>query len=277
MNFSSLRRTFFPAAVVSGVVFSVTTLPLATMRDQDMVIQFQEEPVFTGTLDELAVPYLGVATVLSTGVGLATMALLGWQYTSRKSSKIEEQVSELQQSLQERESLLEELRFSENRLGRSELSFFLQDEEEVPLHAFQSVTADSEPMFTVVQDSPELLTSEMQPLVEPVVQSVPAVKANPVIDAEPTQPAVAQPAPAVARQVMASIKAAQPKAVAMAAMPAAQVYNGYHRSVAAVESVEEAPVAQADANTSAQLGELLAYLKQVMTEVEKLKTGTAVS
>jgi hypothetical protein len=139
------------SALLSGIVFAAATLPLTMMGSQPITIKVSEEPVFSGRFEELSTPYLALTTVLSLGVGAATFGLLGWQLSSRKLSHAEEQIAALRQQIQEKEALLEHLKFSETKLQTTGLNLFLEPETAVPQSTpmsplrVQSVSAQRQP------------------------------------------------------------------------------------------------------------------------------------
>ncbi|MBD0387525.1 MAG: hypothetical protein ICV54_13635 [Nostoc sp. C3-bin3] len=103
------------------------SLPLATLGDKQIAIKFQEEPVFYGKLRDIAIPYVVFATALSVGSGISALALCGWRNSSSKSAKIQQELSNLEQHLQQKEALLKEWEVSEPRLQISGLNAFLDD------------------------------------------------------------------------------------------------------------------------------------------------------
>ncbi|MCJ8278775.1 MAG: hypothetical protein MJK14_02220, partial [Rivularia sp. ALOHA_DT_140] len=109
-------------------VFSVRTVPLALIGDKQININFQEETLFFGKLRDVALPYVVVATGLSLGAGISTIAISGWRKSSRKSSKVEEKISQLELQLQQKEELLKEFKLSETRLQVSGLNNFLEEQ-----------------------------------------------------------------------------------------------------------------------------------------------------
>lgn len=131
MTLSALQKFILPPVIAAGVVFSALSFPLATLGDKQVVIKFQEEPIFHGKLRDIATPYVVFATVLSIGAGISAAAVSGWQRSSRKSAEFRQELSGLEKHLQEKEVLLKELKLSESRLQVSGLSNFL--DEEVPL------------------------------------------------------------------------------------------------------------------------------------------------
>jgi chromosome segregation ATPase len=138
MTVSPLKKALLPSLLISGAIFSSLTLPLAVFGAQPLVIQLQEEPIFVGKLKDIAAPYVGLATLLSAGAGIASLTMGAWQQSSRKADKLEEHLSNLQQQLQETEGQLETLKLSETRLRATGLGEFL-DEVEVAGQAIAAV------------------------------------------------------------------------------------------------------------------------------------------
>lgn len=157
MTVSPFKKALLPSLLVSGAVFSSLTLPLAIFGAQPLVIQLQEEPIFVGKLKDIAAPYVGLATLLSTGAGVASLTMGAWQQSSRKANKLEERLSSLQQQLQETEGQLETLKLSEIRLQAVGLGAFL-DEVEV---AGQAVSPVEEP---VVQAAASQVATAIHPV-----------------------------------------------------------------------------------------------------------------
>ncbi len=127
MTLSALQKFLLPPAIASLSVFSLMSLPLATLGDKQIAIKFQEEPVFYGKLRDIAIPYVVFATALSVGSGISALALCGWRNSSSKSAKIQQELSNLEQHLQQKEALLKEWEVSEPRLQISGLNAFLDD------------------------------------------------------------------------------------------------------------------------------------------------------
>lgn len=128
MSGSPLKKFVLTPVVISASVFAVLTLPLALLGNKSVTIKLQEDPVFYGQLRDVAAPYLGLAGTLALGSGMASVALAGWRHSKRKSEEVEAQLSGLAQHLQEKETQLETLKFSEARLEASGLMVFLDEE-----------------------------------------------------------------------------------------------------------------------------------------------------
>ncbi|MCC5605539.1 hypothetical protein LC612_01695 [Nostoc sp. CHAB 5834] len=128
MTLSALQKFLLPPAIASLSVFSLMSFPLATLGDKQIAIKFQEEPIFYGKLRDIAIPYVVFATALSIGSGISALAFCGWRNSSSKSAKIQQELSNLEQHLQQKETLLKEWQISEPRLQISGLSAFLDDE-----------------------------------------------------------------------------------------------------------------------------------------------------
>jgi hypothetical protein len=156
MTNSILKKFVLTPALLSAAAFATLTLPLALFGSKPITIQLQKEPIFQGQLRDVATPYLGLATVFSLGVGIASIAVTGWQLATRKSSQVEAQLSAIAQHLQEKEAQLEALKLSDSRLEASGLSAFI--DEDLPLEQLVNTKATSpdepprvEPMVIISQ------------------------------------------------------------------------------------------------------------------------------
>jgi len=184
MTGSPLKKFLFTPIILSTAIFSALTLPLAFFGDQEVTIQLQEEPVHHGKLRDVAMPYLGLASVLGVGTGIATIAVSGWRQSSKKSAQAEEQLSDLERNLQEKEQLLEELKLSKSRLAAAGLNNFLEKEGE--------------------QESGLLSENEDQPLVEETVKPEPEIVPPSENEAEPLVEETVKPQPALTPTVVTS-------------------------------------------------------------------------
>ncbi len=209
MTGSPLKKFLFTPIILSTAVFSALTLPLAFFGDQEVTIQLQEEPVHHGKLRDIATPYLGLASVLGVGTGIATIAVTGWRQSSKKSAQAEEQLSDLERNLQEKEQLLEELQLSKSRLAAAGLNNFLEQEKEDESESVQLSENEAQPVVeATVQPEPEIVQlseNEAQSLIEETVKPQPAliptvVKSEKQPMSDPfiitTQPFYTQPATA---------------------------------------------------------------------------------
>ena len=124
----SIKKFLLQALVIPGTVFCAATLPLAVWGSERVAIEFQDEPVFTGQLRQIASPYLALATAVSIGAGLAGVATAGWQQSHQKSARDEQELSALRQALKEKEIEIENLKVSDSRLAAFGLSSFLEDD-----------------------------------------------------------------------------------------------------------------------------------------------------
>lgn len=132
MTLSALQKFFFPSIVSAVTVFSAMSFPLVTLGDKQTVIKFQEEVIFDGKLRDIAAPYVILATAMSIGAGIFTIAVCGWQYSARKSTEFQQELSGLEKHLEEKEAQLQEFKVSESRLQVSGLTTFLDDEAPFP-------------------------------------------------------------------------------------------------------------------------------------------------
>ena len=254
MTFSSLHQSLIPSVLLSGAVFGAATLPLAALSSNTISIDVPDQSVFSGTVDDLAVPYLGLAAAASLGVGMISISMAGWRSSSRRSAELEEKAQELQRHLQEKEAELEALKFSEQRLQPELVENFLYYESEYrSAHAATMDHANNGTARYAITSS-----------------SAPEMPSNGVSRAP--------------HQVMASIKTGPTTSVSPAAphpvsAPTAGSTPSVHKvqsSTYAQSSAGSLPTAQAiQEATSEQLSELLDYLKQVMVQMEQRKGSTA--
>ncbi|BAY85478.1 hypothetical protein NIES267_49780 [Calothrix parasitica NIES-267] len=128
MSLSALTKFILPPVFASAAVFSVMTVPLALIGDKQININFQEETLFFGKLRDVALPYVVVATGMSLGAGISAIAISGWRKSTRKSTEVEQQISQLEVQLQQKEELLKEFKLSETRLQVSGLNNFLDEQ-----------------------------------------------------------------------------------------------------------------------------------------------------
>lgn len=141
MSLSALRKFVLPPVMTAAAVFSILSFPLAMLGDKPINIRFEDEPIFDGRLRDVAPPYVVIVTALSLGAGVAAAAICGWQSSSRKSSKIEQQLSTLEENLEQKDKLLKEFKLSDSRLQVSGLTSFLNDEVPFDQAANQRVPA----------------------------------------------------------------------------------------------------------------------------------------
>ena len=168
MSNSSLKKFVVTPVVISAAVFGVLSLPLALLGSKPVTIQLQGEPVFYGQLRDVATPYLGVASAISLGAGIASVAVTGWRSSTRKSSQVEAQLSDLAQHLKQKEAELEALKLSESKLEASGLQAFA--DENVPLEqAIKTTSASQKPQPVVEAPVMTNLAVETPVAVQPTI------------------------------------------------------------------------------------------------------------
>ncbi|MEL7503408.1 MAG: hypothetical protein AAFN18_13180 [Cyanobacteria bacterium J06554_6] len=144
----SFSKSLLSSSALAGIVFATSLVPLALFGAKPLTVQVGQRPVFSGQLRDLSTPYLGLAVSASVGAGLVALAISGWRQSQRQVSQVERQLAELDQQVQEKSALIEDLAFSEAKLKALGLEVFLQSEsgEGTPLTAaalLQSVEAAS--------------------------------------------------------------------------------------------------------------------------------------
>lgn len=195
----SFPRYLLSSSLFAATVFSAATFPLAAMGSQPLTIQLEEQPVFAGQIKELAGPYVGLATVISLGAGVASMAMMSWSQSSRKLGQAEEEMSALRQELQKRESQIERLKFSDSKLAAAGLESFLDSEEAAPAATLSvsiktaevdhpvAILSAPEPRAEIAKASNVILTSQAK--AQAAMAMAPAQARMSL--SQPTQPAIA--------------------------------------------------------------------------------------
>jgi len=123
-----MKDSLLPAALLSCATFSCLTLPLAAYGSKTITIDFQKEQIFAGKLRDIATPYLGIAAAVSLGAGAAGLSMREWSNSSKRSSQIKSQLTQLKSELQLKEKQIEELQLTDAFLENSGLSNFLEPE-----------------------------------------------------------------------------------------------------------------------------------------------------
>ncbi|WP_448599817.1 hypothetical protein [Thermoleptolyngbya sp.] len=147
---------------------------MATMGSQPLMIHLENQPVFAGQVKELSGPYLGLATAVSLGAGITTLAMLNWSHVARKLSKVEDEVSDLRQQLKDKEAELESLRFSDTRLASAGLESFLDEVEtvspaaELLQHSLAQAEAEQRAKVSVGKQADLLYVEQIQRHAVPV-------------------------------------------------------------------------------------------------------------
>ncbi|MEH2375645.1 hypothetical protein [Nostoc sp.] len=246
MTLSVLQKFLLPPAIASLSVFSLMSFPLATLGDKQIAIKFQEEPIFYGKLRDIAVPYVIFATALSIGSGILALALCGWRNSSSKSAKIQQELSNLEQHLQQKEALLKEWQVSEPRLQISGLSAFLDDE--MPFE--QAFTSKSS-----------------------------AITVSQPIEAQTLTPMYAQPVNPVAKvATQKNTTTTMGNVAGTSAFASAQVFLGYAqenpnniKGIAATDEVNQTPI------MPSEFEELQKQIKEMMLQMQAMQKNLQVT
>ncbi|AOY81395.1 hypothetical protein BJP36_17245 [Moorena producens JHB] len=139
MSGSPLNKFLFKPVLLAAAVLSVLSLPVAIFGSQPVSIRIQGEQWMDGEVKDLAPPYLGLVGALSLGVGVASLAISGWQDSSHKFAQTQDKVSTLAEGIQAKEKELEDLKLSLSSLAASGLTDFI-DEAETPKTFTENVT-----------------------------------------------------------------------------------------------------------------------------------------
>ncbi|MGQ4650707.1 hypothetical protein [Lyngbya aestuarii] len=109
MNNFPLSKVLLPALFISSTVFSMLTLPLALIKEP-VVIELpifnheleplEIQPILKGNQKEVAIPYVGLAIVVSVGSGIASVEIMRRWQAYRKSTALREHLPNVNQNLQ---------------------------------------------------------------------------------------------------------------------------------------------------------------------------------
>ena len=175
------KKIFLPTVVIGGTLFAFFCLFLVTQGSKNIEIEVENQKFFDGKLKDVISPSIGALFCM--GLGVSTGGVLGWGQSLRKNFKMEQQISNLQQLISQKESEIEDLRFSGPNLKRAQLDLFLEDAQKQDTLEDTSPLIDQEELETVTNNNFVVLntTSTM-----PAAQSVISLahkqprKANPV-------------------------------------------------------------------------------------------------
>lgn len=150
MTTSLLQKFVLTPVLLAATVFATLSVPLVIFGKETVTIQLQEEPVFSGKLRDISSPYLGLAGVLSLGVGFAAVAVAGWRRSMEKSSLVEAQLLDLSQNIQQKETQLEAFKLTDFQLKNSELKAFVDEQKQVS--NIVQATSFVEPLIITTQE-----------------------------------------------------------------------------------------------------------------------------
>jgi hypothetical protein len=242
MTIPSLGNFLVPATLAAGAVFSVLTAPLALFGSAPVNVQLQGETIFDSKLKDVATPYLGLAGVLSLGVGITSLAVTGWRHSARQSEKVEQQLLGTQQQLRQKETQLQTLFLSDRHLEATGLEFFLEDE------------------TVIQQDHPAQSSTPSQPLIQTAAQVA--------------QPMMVPAIPAIAPSQLTTPSQVTVQA-AVSPLSAAQAFLSFSRSGTSTSpQASWTQVATSHQGAAiAQIHELQNQLQQILSQIETLQGG----
>lgn len=257
MTVPSLGKFLVPAMLAAGAVFSVCTAPLALFGSEPITLEMKGTEVLKGNLKDIAVPYLGLASALSLGVGVTSLALAGWQQSSRRSGKLEQQVSGMQDQLKEKEGQIQEFLLSDRNLETTGLQFFLEDED--PIESVPT-TRVSDSSQTVAQTVTQTVAQNSL-VAAPIVQTSAQV-AQPLVFTSSAAPSRSEPVKTIVQTAVSPLQAAQAfLSFSRAGTPAS----------AAIKPAWTQVTSASSESAVAQIGELQTQLQQLMAQLEILQ------
>jgi hypothetical protein len=172
-----LKKLLLPTVIISGTLLVSFGLILGTQGSKPIEIQFDNQQVFYGELRDIISPPVGA--LISIGVGLTTVSLLGWQQTRKKTQALQMQVSQLQKQILDRDSQIQELKIASPSSVLSKLDWFLEQESQAPILASGLATPSqlppvlpvTEPVITTVSGFDYQVITTSQPSNQPSVQT----------------------------------------------------------------------------------------------------------
>ncbi|MBW4519226.1 MAG: hypothetical protein KME16_05935 [Scytolyngbya sp. HA4215-MV1] len=191
-----MKGSFLPSTLLSCAVFSCLTLPLAALGSNSVNIEFQRENIFTGRLKDIATPYLGIAGLVSLGVGAVSLSVSEWRRSAHKSTQIETRLLELQQELKEKATLIDDIRLSESYLTSTGFNAFLEPKATDKL-ADTVASVSETPAPTVLPVSPQAAMLP-EPIAPYEVTAAVSVATSPNLEQALVSPAPVQPSPVAA-------------------------------------------------------------------------------
>ncbi len=247
MTLSALRKFILPPLMTSACVFAAVTAPIFVMGSKQIDIKLDQEPFLSGKVREVAFPYVAAATAITVGAGLSVAAFSGWRNSAKKSSEIEEQISNLERQVQEKEELLKELKLSEGRLQITGLQAFLEDEA-----AFANVSYQNSFAAAVSQ---------------------PVVMETPVKVYEPPSTNVASNV-AVAQTTTINKTSTNASSVAVSSFSPAQAFLAYNQANNSSRQENSVPKAieKNTSTTPTELDLLQKQLREMMSQMQAMQT-----
>ncbi len=122
----SLKTGILLALVLTSSMLTLTTIPMLRFGYKEVVVKVDKDPVFVGRLNDVAVPYAGLAVAISLLTGVTTVAIAGWKQALRQSNSMQEKLASLEEKVEYQESLLEHLAFADYQKQEAVLAASLE-------------------------------------------------------------------------------------------------------------------------------------------------------
>jgi hypothetical protein len=168
MSDFALKKVFLPAVLTTGAVFAALTAPMFVFAAQPAKVQVLGAELPGEQVQDYAVPYLGLAGLVSTGIGLSGAAVMGLRRSSKQASSLEEKREIMQRQLDERTTYLQQALSSDSYLAKSGLDFFLDD----------GIASAKRPAVTQLNELAVDPTQASEPVVQIAAPVVAAVAAS---------------------------------------------------------------------------------------------------
>jgi hypothetical protein len=132
-----LKKVLFPALLTSGAVLCSFSFLIAALGSKPVDIRMENEQLFASDFRNLFSPQM--AAFLSAGAGITTAAMIGWSYSARKSSEVEEELSSMEETISVKESQIEALKNTPCKPVAASVNTLIKDK----LQAMQTNTASA--------------------------------------------------------------------------------------------------------------------------------------
>ncbi|MEM7555708.1 MAG: hypothetical protein AAF378_16725 [Cyanobacteria bacterium P01_A01_bin.84] len=121
------KKVLLPTLAIGSVVFATCSLILFTQGNKTLQVRLDKQDILNSRIKDTVSPFVGV--IFSLGVGLGSAAVVGWGQSLRKTSELHKSILNLQDLISEKESQIQEMKMSPSQINRSQLNWFLEEEE----------------------------------------------------------------------------------------------------------------------------------------------------
>jgi hypothetical protein len=264
MALSPLQKSLLTSICASSVLFGISAAPLAIFRTQPIEVQIKNKTVLESEVSNLAGPYLAISGAICAALSFGVLGVSGWRSAASKSEVAQGKNSALENSLLACKAELERIKFSESRLKAENLGEFIRPDMPAPVHqketALQRLSEVPEPQPVVV--SQNQFASSNGRSAKNGLQPVPL---RTIVNDHPVQLPLSYHQPANC-----------PEEMSFLIHEGLYANNEQEKKNQPKVTSQESPIAMTDHGNGheKQLGLMLDQLKELMSQVESLKTNS---